>query len=158
MVHCEVKLWSGRFYLEVIPFCEWRACTQIFAPLWWYDMNLLKESRSKIELRLFLEMGSIWGAFSGSVTIQPTVRHSFATVRSRAVKCLQTALSLQNPLAVAFQFISIMISTTAVKATCIESFCFAPVSASLRPFYSVASLKWLSTRQWKHRRGSWLLT
>lgn len=33
-VHCEVQLWSGRLYLEVIPFCEWRACTQIFAPLW----------------------------------------------------------------------------------------------------------------------------
>lgn len=55
----------------------------------------------------------------------------FATVHSRAVKCLQCARPLQSSLAVTVQFISIMISTAAVKATCIKFFCGTSVSVSL---------------------------
>lgn len=94
-----------------------------------------KELISKIKCWLFSETGSIWEAFSGSSIIQLIACQEFASDHSSAFKCLQTALSLPSSLAVAFQFISIMIRAAAVNATCIVSFCFPSMYVSLTAWH-----------------------
>lgn len=96
---------------------------------------LLKELISKIKCWLFSETGSIWEAFSGSGIIQLIACQEFSSDHSSAFKCLQTALSLPSSLAVAFQFISIMIRAVAVNATCIVSFCLPSMYVSLTAWH-----------------------
>lgn len=96
---------------------------------------LLKELISKVKCWLFSETGSIWEAFSGSGIIQLIACQEFASDHSSAFKCLQTALSLPSSLAVAFQFISMMIRTVAVSATRIVSLCFPSMYASLTAWH-----------------------